>query len=157
MAHTQHPTPATAIDVACSKSLVATERTRSNDTSHHATLGVTVHRRNGLRSRRINTTPSREASPLSVPRQFIWGVQLSTFPLRLLHPRLYTVHGPPHRSARIERREHTIMKSFTSTTLAMIVLFSGAAVAMPQMGGQLPNGMSGGMMPGQGQPQGMPK
>ncbi|KAF4590510.1 hypothetical protein AB1N83_011256 [Pleurotus pulmonarius] len=48
------------------------------------------------------------------------------------------------------------MKSFTSTTLAMIALLSGAAVAMPQMGGQMPNGMSGGMMPGQGQPQGMP-
>ncbi|KAG9217573.1 hypothetical protein CCMSSC00406_0008500 [Pleurotus cornucopiae] len=50
------------------------------------------------------------------------------------------------------------MKSFTSTAFAatMIALFSGAAIAMPQMGGPLPNGMSGGMMPGQGQPQGMP-
>ncbi|KDQ23610.1 hypothetical protein PLEOSDRAFT_1108099 [Pleurotus ostreatus PC15] len=51
------------------------------------------------------------------------------------------------------------MKSFTSTAFAMtmIALFSGAVIAMPQMGGPLPNGMSGGMMPGQGQPQGMPK
>ncbi|KAF9494752.1 hypothetical protein BDN71DRAFT_1448545, partial [Pleurotus eryngii] len=51
------------------------------------------------------------------------------------------------------------MKSFTSTAFAttMLALFSGAAVAMPQMGGPPPNGMSGGMMPGQGQPQGMPK